>query len=248
MPVLRPRGAVHGSPSNRSGRLRRMSRDTTSTKGAGMRKSIIGAIAVTALAAAALTAAVVGTGPDTGAAADHVDAPGLTPPGGNFQLDVTDVYAWRAKTGNTVLAVNVQRSHQEGAEARLREWCPVGRHDEGRRVLAAGRQQRRRRLRRRPEGRVHEAEREGRSGHEGEPERQAARERQDVTGNAVTINGSKGVKAYAGSARTRSSSTSPDTWTSWLRSTPTRPTTPSRSSAARALGLTSSRASTSRRS
>ena len=79
-----------------------------------MRKSIIGAIAVTALAAAALTAAVVGTGPDTGAAADHVDAPGLTPPGGNFQLDVTDVYAWRAKTGNTVLAVNVNGLTKKG--------------------------------------------------------------------------------------------------------------------------------------
>ena len=73
-----------------------------------------GAIAVTALAAAALTAAVVGTGPDTGAAADHVDAPGLTPPGGNFQLDVTDVYAWRAKTGNTVLAVNVNGLTKKG--------------------------------------------------------------------------------------------------------------------------------------
>jgi hypothetical protein len=71
-----------------------------------MKRAILAALAVTVLAAAAL-AAVVSGGPSPSAAADHVDAPGLTPPGGNLQLDITDVYAWRARNGNTVLAVNV---------------------------------------------------------------------------------------------------------------------------------------------
>jgi hypothetical protein len=71
-----------------------------------MKRAILAAVAATALAAAALAAAVSG-GPGSSAAADHVDAPGLTPPGGNLQLDLTDVYAWRARNGNTVLAMNV---------------------------------------------------------------------------------------------------------------------------------------------
>ncbi len=71
-----------------------------------MKRAILAALAVTVLAAAALAAVVTG-GPGSSAAADHVDAPGLTPPGGNLQLDVTDVYAWRARSGRTVLAANV---------------------------------------------------------------------------------------------------------------------------------------------
>ena len=71
-----------------------------------MKRAILAALAATALAAAALVAVVSG-GPGSSAAADHVDAPGLTPPGGNLQLDLTDVYAWRARNGNTVLAMNV---------------------------------------------------------------------------------------------------------------------------------------------
>src|SRR3990170_2624633 len=71
-----------------------------------MKRAILAALAATALAAAGL-AAVVSGGPRLSAAADHVDAPGLTPPGGNLQLDLTDVYAWRARNGNTVLAMNV---------------------------------------------------------------------------------------------------------------------------------------------
>lgn len=71
-----------------------------------MKHAILAALAVTVLAAAAI-AAVVSGGPASSAAADHVDAPGLTPPGGNLQLDITDVYAWRARNGKTVLAANV---------------------------------------------------------------------------------------------------------------------------------------------
>jgi hypothetical protein len=71
-----------------------------------MKRAIFAALALTALAAAALAAAV-GGGTGSSTAADHVDAPGLMPPGGNLQLDITDVYAFRARSGNTVLVMNV---------------------------------------------------------------------------------------------------------------------------------------------
>jgi Domain of unknown function (DUF4331) len=71
-----------------------------------MKRAIFAALAITALLAAALAAAV-GGGTRNSTAADHVDAPGLTPPGGNLQLDITDVYAFRARNGRTVLAMNV---------------------------------------------------------------------------------------------------------------------------------------------
>ncbi len=78
-----------------------------------MRKKIMSVLAVSALVAAAITAAVM-TGPNRASAADHLDAPGLTPPGGNTQLDLTDIYAWRAKNGNTVLALNVNGVSKAG--------------------------------------------------------------------------------------------------------------------------------------
>ena len=42
-------------------------------------------------------------------AADHLDAPGLTPPGGDRRLDINDVYAFRSPTNskNTVLIMTV---------------------------------------------------------------------------------------------------------------------------------------------
>ena len=70
-----------------------------------MRRAILAALAAATLAAA--LAAVLTGGPRPSAAADHVDAPGLMPPGGNLQLDLTDIYAWRARNGRTVLAMNV---------------------------------------------------------------------------------------------------------------------------------------------
>lgn len=47
-----------------------------------------------------------GSGPTTAGAADHLDAPGLTPPGGDLRTDLTDVYAFR-NGANTVLVMNV---------------------------------------------------------------------------------------------------------------------------------------------
>lgn len=42
-------------------------------------------------------------------AADHLDAPGLTPPGGDTRLDITDVYVFQSPSNpdNTVLVMNV---------------------------------------------------------------------------------------------------------------------------------------------
>jgi hypothetical protein len=48
-------------------------------------------------------------GPQSARAADHLDAPGLTPPGGSVQSDITDLYAFQAPTNpaDTVLVLNV---------------------------------------------------------------------------------------------------------------------------------------------
>jgi hypothetical protein len=58
-------------------------------------------------------------GPSSAGAADHLDAPGLTPPGGSVQTDVTDVYAFRspANPNNTVLALNVNGVASAGEAA-----------------------------------------------------------------------------------------------------------------------------------
>ncbi len=48
-------------------------------------------------------------GPPAARAADHLDAPGLAPPGGSVQTDITDVYAFRSPSNpaNSVLVLNV---------------------------------------------------------------------------------------------------------------------------------------------
>src|SRR5918992_86971 len=89
-----------------------------------MKRAIFAALAITALVAAALAAAV-GGGTRSGAAADHLDAPGLTPPGGNLQLDITDVYAFRARNGNTVLAMNVNGLTAKGKRPVFASGSPV---------------------------------------------------------------------------------------------------------------------------
>jgi len=78
-------------------------------------KVIKAGVAALLLVTVAVVAALM-TGPSSGRAADHVDAPGLTPPGGNYQLDLTDIYAWRAKNGNTVLAANVNGLSKAGTK------------------------------------------------------------------------------------------------------------------------------------
>jgi hypothetical protein len=53
--------------------------------------------------------ALAGTIPAFVSAADHLDAPGLTPPGGDTRLDINDVYAFQspANPSNTVLIMTV---------------------------------------------------------------------------------------------------------------------------------------------
>ena len=48
-------------------------------------------------------------GPSAARAADHLDAPGLTPPGGSVQTDITDVYAFQSPSNpaDSVLVLNV---------------------------------------------------------------------------------------------------------------------------------------------
>jgi hypothetical protein len=64
------------------------------------------------LAAAGSIAAVLllqRGGPPPASAADHLDAPGLTPPGGSVQTDITDVYAFQSPTNpaNSVVVLSV---------------------------------------------------------------------------------------------------------------------------------------------
>ncbi len=54
----------------------------------------------------ATAALVVGVAAQSIGAADHLDAPGLTSPGGDGRLDITDLYAFQHGS-NTVLALNV---------------------------------------------------------------------------------------------------------------------------------------------
>jgi hypothetical protein len=54
-------------------------------------------------------ALVLGLATIPASAADHLDAPGLTPPGGDTRVDITDVYAFQSPTNpdNTVLVMGV---------------------------------------------------------------------------------------------------------------------------------------------
>ena len=71
---------------------------------------------VLALGVAAVVAVVTGSGPSGAGAADHLDAPGLTNPGGDPRLDITDVYAFR-KSGKAVLVMNVNGFTPKGRQA-----------------------------------------------------------------------------------------------------------------------------------
>ena len=70
---------------------------------------IVGLVAL--LAALAAAAWFTQASPRTASAADHLDAPGITPPpgGDGIGTDLTDIYAFRSKTNpkNTVLIMNV---------------------------------------------------------------------------------------------------------------------------------------------
>jgi hypothetical protein len=79
----------------------------------------LGAAAALAAVLAAVLATQLGGGPAPATAADHLDAPGLTPPGGDKRADITDIYAFQSPTNpnRTVLIVNVNPATAAGQAA-----------------------------------------------------------------------------------------------------------------------------------
>jgi len=74
------------------------------------RKTLMLAAFAVAVGALALTAFLVQrAGPPVARAADHLDAPGLMPPGGSVQSDITDLYALQSPSNpaDSVLVLNV---------------------------------------------------------------------------------------------------------------------------------------------
>jgi hypothetical protein len=87
-------------------------------------KTVALAAAVLALGLTAGVAIAVGGGPSGADAADHLDAPGLTPPGGDVRLDLTDIYAFRAAGGRTALVLNVNGFSKAGQQATFATGVP----------------------------------------------------------------------------------------------------------------------------
>src|ERR671919_472102 len=83
-------------------------------------------VAASLVVVAALAAAVTSqTRPSAAVSADHLDAPGLTPPGGDPRTDITDIYAFRAPNGNTVLVLNVNGLTPAGDQASFASGVPA---------------------------------------------------------------------------------------------------------------------------
>lgn len=99
-----------------------------------MRKSWLPKSWVIGAVLAAATALAVGlaakTGPSAAVGADHLDAPGLTPPGGDVRTDITDLYAFRARSGKTVLVLNVNGFTKAGKQAAFASSAPSVRKTE----------------------------------------------------------------------------------------------------------------------
>ena len=87
-------------------------------------KTVALATTVLALGLTAGVAIAVGGGPSGADAADHLDAPGLTPPGGDVRLDLTDIYAFRAAGGRTALVLNVNGFSKAGQQATFATGVP----------------------------------------------------------------------------------------------------------------------------
>jgi hypothetical protein len=79
-------------------------------------KTVALAASVLVLGLTAGIVVLVGGGPSGAGAADHLDAPGLTPPGGDVRLDLTDLYAFRAADGRTALVLNVNGFSKPGQQ------------------------------------------------------------------------------------------------------------------------------------
>ncbi len=87
-------------------------------------KRVALAATVLSLGLTAGVAIAVGGGPSGADAADHLDAPGLTPPGGDVRLDLTDVYAFHAAGGRTALVLNVNGFSKAGQQATFATGVP----------------------------------------------------------------------------------------------------------------------------
>jgi Domain of unknown function (DUF4331) len=83
----------------------------------------LGAGLATAAAAVAVPV-TAGPAPEAGLAADHLDAPGLTSPGGDAALDISDIYAFRAQGGKSVLVLNVNGFTPPGEQAQFASGAP----------------------------------------------------------------------------------------------------------------------------
>jgi hypothetical protein len=87
-------------------------------------KTVALAASVLVLGLTAGIVVLVGGGPSGAGAADHLDAPGLTPPGGDVRLDLTDLYAFRAADGRTALVLNVNGFSKPGQQATFATGVP----------------------------------------------------------------------------------------------------------------------------
>ncbi len=83
------------------------------------RTLVLVALAAGTIAAAVAVLLAQRAAPSTAGAADHLDAPGLTPPGGDARLDITDIYAFRAPDNakSSVLIMNVNGLSKAGTQA-----------------------------------------------------------------------------------------------------------------------------------
>ena len=78
-----------------------------------------------AVGAALLTVfMVMRGGPPSAVAADHLDAPGLAPPGGDRRLDINDLYAFKSRPGYTTLIMTVNPLAEAGKQERFARSVP----------------------------------------------------------------------------------------------------------------------------
>ena len=87
-------------------------------------KTIALGATVSTLGLSAAVAIAISGGPSGAGAADHLDAPNLSPPGGDVRLDLTDVYAFRTGSGRTALVMNVNGFTDPGKQATFASSVP----------------------------------------------------------------------------------------------------------------------------
>jgi hypothetical protein len=87
-------------------------------------KTVAVAATILSLGLSAGVAIALTAGPTGAGAADHLDAPGLTPPGGDVRLDLTDLYAFRTGAGRTALVLNVNGFSKPGEQAAFATGIP----------------------------------------------------------------------------------------------------------------------------